>query len=149
MKQEAHGNAIAKSQPPPPGTVSDVPTRYHSGAFGPSKPERPDADDFPVVRARYGYHHDATGPLGGGGFFGASTADEKYTINITNQITIDGTFFNHNKLPTNEQGFNVPFARLFVFGNITKQLSYQVGTQGFLGTFNLLDVFFSGTCSNT
>ena len=41
-------------------------------------------------------------------------------------------------MPTNDQGFNVPFARTFLYGNITKDWTYQVGTQGFLG---------SSTCS--
>jgi phosphate-selective porin OprO/OprP len=44
-------------------------------------------------------------------------------------------------MPTIEQGFNVPFARTFIYGNVTRNWLYQIGTQGFLGQFNLLDVW--------
>ncbi len=142
-RQEVHETSTARAQKPPPGTVSGVPTRYHSGAFGPSTPVAPDADHQPIVQARYGYNGDATGPLGGGGHFKAATADDEFSVAVTAQITVDGTFFNHNKMPTDEQGFNIPFARLYLYGNVTKMVSYQVGVQGFLGTFNLLDAFFS------
>ena len=60
---------------------------------------------------------------------------------MTNQITVDSTNFDRQNMPTIEQGFNIPFARTFLFGNITKDWNYQIGTQGFLGTFNLLDIW--------
>ena len=133
------------SAPPKSQTTASrgIPTRYHSGAFGPPKPAKPTDDNFPITRARYGYNHNATGPLGGGGYFSFSTADDEYSINLTNQLTVDGTFFSQNGLPTDEQGFNIPFTRTYLYGNITKDLSYQIGTQGFLGTFNLLDAWMA------
>jgi phosphate-selective porin OprO/OprP len=95
------------------------------------------------LKAQYKYNHNATGPLGGGGYTSLSAFDDEFTINLTNQITVDGTFVDRQNLPTNEQGFNIPFARTFLYGNITKDWSYQVGVQGFLGTFNLLDLWMS------
>ncbi|AMV40071.1 porin [Planctomyces sp. SH-PL62] len=132
------------------GTVSDapnsgftgVPDRFASGAFAPEEGEPPDADRYPI-RARYKYSHDATGPNGGGGYFNFSSLDDEFSLNITNSVTIDGTFFDRANLPTSEQGFNSPFTRMFFYGNITKDWSYQVGTQGFLGTYNLLDMFMT------
>jgi phosphate-selective porin OprO/OprP len=91
----------------------------------------------------YKYNYDPAGPFGGGGVTRLSTQDEEFVINVTNQLTIDGTFFDRQNMPTIEQGFNVPFTRNFIYGNITKNWTYQVGTQGFLGTFNLLDVWMA------
>ena len=119
-----------------------VPDRYHSGAFAPEEGEKPDADRYPL-KARYKYHHDATGPNGGGGYFSFSDHNDEFTLNISNQLTLDGTFFDRANLPTIEQNFNIPFTRMYFYGNITKDWSYQVGTQGFLGTYNLLDMFMS------
>ena len=105
-----------------------MPDRYHSGAFIPDQPEKPDADRFPLKGA-YKYNHKATGPLGGGGYFSVSSLDDEFTLNVTNQITADGTFFDRQNLPTNEQGFNVPFARTYLYGNITKDWSDQAGNR--------------------
>ena len=102
-------------------------------------PTGPD-DKFPLV-STYKYSYNATGPLGGGGYTRFATPDDEFTVNVTNQITVDGTFFDRQHMPTTEQGFNVPFARTFLYGNITKNWIYQVGTQGFLGSFNLLDLW--------
>ena len=98
-------------------------------------------DNFPL-HARYKYNV-GTGALGGGGYTHVATDDEEFTINLTNQITVDGTFFDRQNLPTTEKGFNVPFARTFLYGNITKNWKYQIGTQGFLGQFNLLDMWMA------
>lgn len=124
------------------GGFNGIPVRYHSGAFAPESGEKPDADRYPL-KGRYKYHHDGTGPNGGGGYFSFSDHDEEFTLNITNQLTLDGTFFDRANLPTIEQNFNIPFTRMYFYGNITKDWSYQVGTQGFLGTYNLLDMFMS------
>lgn len=124
------------------GGFNGVPNRYHSGSFGPDTGEPPDADRYPL-KGRYKYHHDGTGPNGGGGYFSFSDHDDEFSLNITNQLTLDGTFFDRANLPTNEQNFNIPFTRMYFYGNITKDWSYQVGTQGFLGTYNLLDMFMS------
>ncbi|MBI1324417.1 porin [bacterium] len=118
-------------------------TTTHSGAsttetvYG--DPDHPANDNFPLnVRYRYNF---GTGALGGGGYTQVGDEDGEFTVNLTNQITLDGTFYDRQNMPTIEQGFNVPFARTFLYGNITKNWIYQVGTQGFLGQFNLLDVF--------
>ncbi len=52
----------------------------------------------------------------------ASTARRRYSIKLEPDH-LDGTFFNTTGLPTNEQGFNILFARPHVYGNITKHLS--------------------------
>ncbi len=127
---------------PTGGALRRLPSIYQSGAAGPEVPEPPDADRYPV-RGLYKYNHNATGPLGGGGYFSISTPDDEFTLNFTNQITVDGTFFDLQGMPTNEQGFNIPFTRSFLYGNITKDFSYQVGTQASPGTFNLLDCWLS------
>ena len=119
------------------GPMPAVPGQAHFPPKGP-----PPDDNFPLT-ARYKYHYDAAGPSGGGGYIYISDPDEEFTFNITNQITIDSTNFDRQNMPTNEQGFNVPFARTFLSGNITKNWNYQIGTQGFLGTFNLLDMWMS------
>ncbi|WP_165070654.1 porin family protein [Paludisphaera rhizosphaerae] len=122
------------------GGFNGLPNRYQSGAFGPDTGEPPDADRYPL-KGRYKFHHDATGPNGGGGYFSFSTDDDEFSLNVTSQLTLDGTFFDRANMPTNEQNFNSPFTRMYFYGNITKDWSYQVGTQAFLGTYNLLDMF--------
>jgi len=134
----AHEGTTAEAR----GVSSGVTERYHSGGFARSDHPGTETERF-GLKGRYKYNEHATGPLGGGGFFSFSSPDDEFTLNITNQITVDGTFLDRARLPTNEQGFNVPFARNFIYGNITKDWSYQVGTQAFLGTFNLLDVFMA------
>jgi phosphate-selective porin OprO/OprP len=125
-----------------PGQGDGVPDRHHSGAHVPDLPDKPGTDRH-LITGHYRYNDQATGPFGGGGYFNFSALDDEITLNFTNQITVDGTFFDRQNMPTIEQGFNVPFARTFVYGNITKDWSYQIGTQGFLGTFNLLDLWMS------
>jgi phosphate-selective porin OprO/OprP len=121
---EASGELV-RSQPSP--TTSNEP--------GPTE------DAFPL-HGSYKYNN-GTGALGGGGYFHIADPDEEFVMNVTNQITIDGTFFDRQNMPTIEQGFNVPFARTFLYGNITKNWLYQIGTQGFLGEFNLLDMWMA------
>lgn len=94
------------------------------------------------LKATYKYQI-GTGALGGGGYTRLADPDGEFSANLTNQITVDGTFFDRARLPTKEQGFNIPFARTFLYGNVTKNWQYQIGTQGFLGTFNLLDLWMS------
>jgi phosphate-selective porin OprO/OprP len=130
------------------GGNNGVPERYHSGAFAGSDHPDPATSRF-GLKARYKYNDKATGPLGGGGYFSVSSDDDEFSLNVTNQVTVDGTFVDRNKLPTNEQGFNIPFNRTFLYGNITKDWSYQVGVQGFLGTFNLLDAFLAWHLTDT
>ena len=100
-----------------------------------------DTEDL-ELKATYKYQV-GKGALGGGGYTRLSDRDGEFSVNLTNQITVDGTFFDRARLPTKEQGFNIPFARTFLYGNVTKNWKYQVGTQGFLGTFNLLDLWMS------
>lgn len=118
-------------------------TTTHSGTstetevFG--DPEHPTRDNFPLAPSyRYNF---GTGALGGGGYLHIGDEDGEFSVNLTNQLTLDGTFFDRADMPTIEQGFNVPFARTFLYGNVTRNWLYQVGTQGFLGQFNLLDVW--------
>lgn len=128
---------------------SGSPAPREDRAIGtPSSPGKTGApeDDFPL-RATYKYNV-GTGALGGGGYTHIATPDEEFTINLTNQITVDGTFFDRGNLNTIEKGFNVPFARTFLYGNITKNWKYQIGTQGFLGQFNLLDMWMAYTVND-
>jgi phosphate-selective porin OprO/OprP len=118
-------------------------TTTHSGTstvtevFG--DPGHPTRDNFPLAPSyRYNF---GTGALGGGGYLHVGDEDGEFSINLTNQVTLDGTFYDRANMPTIEQGFNVPFARTFIYGNVTKNWLYQIGTQGFLGQFNLLDVW--------
>jgi phosphate-selective porin OprO and OprP len=114
-------------------------SRSHSGS---ALPGSPTTDVFPI-HGNYRYNGQGTGPLGGGGYFHFGDADGEFVLNVTNQITIDGTFFDRQNMPTTEQGFNVPFARTFLYGNITKNWLYQLGTQAFLGEFNILDMWMA------
>jgi phosphate-selective porin OprO/OprP len=122
-----------------PGFIEEELTVHHSGPA--SHPARVSPDSKPV-HSEYKYQV-GTGPHGGGGYFHFSDDDDEFTVNLTNQITVDGTFYDRQNIPTNEKGFNVPFARSFLYGNITKDWQYQVGVQGSLGSFNLLDLWMS------
>lgn len=102
------------------------------GASG-SKTGGPEDDDFPL-KVRYKYNF-------GGGYTELSDDDGEFTLKLQNQITADGTFYDRQNLSTTEKGFNIPFQRIYLYGNITKNWEYQVATQGFLGSFNLLDAF--------
>lgn len=100
------------------------------------------SDNFPFG-ASYRYSDNATGPLGGGGYTHFGDINDEFSVNLTNEITVDSTNFDRQNMPTAEQGFNIPFARTFIYGNITKDWNYQIGTQAFLGTFNLLDLWMT------
>ena len=114
----------------------------YTGHFPQAKRKTGAADNFPL-KGSYRYNGNATGALGGGGYFHIADDNEEFTLNLTNQITIDGAFFDRQNMPTTFQGFFVPFARTFLYGNITKNWKYQVGTQGFAGQFNLLDMWMA------
>lgn len=81
----------------------------------------------------------------GGGYTQLSDAEEEFTVKLQNQMTLDGTFFDQPNMPTAEKGFNIPFYRTYLFGNITKDWDYQVAVQGFLGQFNVLDAWINYT----
>jgi len=115
-------------------------TQSHSAPSG-GGPGTLQAEDL-RLKASYKYQI-GTGALGGGGYTRLADQEGEFSANLTNQITVDGTFFDRARLPTKEQGFNIPFARTFLYGNVTKDWQYQIGTQGFLGTFNLLDLWMS------
>lgn len=86
----------------------------------------------------YGYNF-------GGGYTQLSDANEEYTVKLQNQMTIDGTFYDQANMPTSEKGFNIPFYRTYLYGNITKDWDYQLAVQGFLGQFNVLDAWVNYT----
>ena len=134
------GAAAAQAQEPT-AAREGAPERYHSGGFVTETYEPREDEGIPISNARYRYNYDGKGPMGGGGYFSVGTADDKFTVKLTNLFTVDATFFSKNGLETNQQGFTIPFARTYLYGNITKHLSYQVDTQASLGTFNVLDLF--------
>jgi len=138
--------AAAPGQPltaPNPGLPATSTPAWALPPDGSTGEGGPDDDNIPL-KASYRYQI-GTGALGGGGYFHVGDANDEFTVNLTNQITVDGTFYDRANEPTSEQGFNIPFARTFIYGNITKDWKYQIGTQGFLGTFNLLDLWMSYT----
>jgi len=92
-------------------------------------------DNFPL-QASYRYN-------AGGGYTSLSTTDGKYSVNLQNLVTLDGTFYNKANINTSQKGFNVPFARNYLFGNITKDWDYQIAFQEALGSFNILDLWFN------
>ena len=102
---------------------------------GEARPAALKADDFPLM-VKYKYNF-------GGGYFQLSDKSGEFTLKLQNQVTADGTFYDRQNIPTTERGFNIPFQRLYLYGNITKNWEYQVATQGFLGSFNLLDAFIN------
>lgn len=94
-------------------------------------------DDMPLF-VTYGYN-------AGGGFTRLADANEEFTVNLQNQLTLDGTFYDQPQMPTAELGFNIPFFRSYLFGNITRDWDYQFAVQGFLGEFNILDAWVNYT----
>lgn len=66
---------------------------------------------------------------------------DTFVLNFQNQVTIDGTFHDLAHPPTIEQGFNMPFTRSYIYGNILKDWEYLVSTQFFIDRFNILDMF--------
>ena len=142
----AAGEMFPYAYPTPPGAGNTGPSFGGPGqlARGGQPPSRGAVteDDF-KLNMSYRYSSNATGPLGGGGYFHVADENDEFSVNLTNQITVDSTNFDRQNMPTIEQGFNIPFARTFIYGNITKDWNYQIGTQGFLGTFNLLDLWMT------
>ena len=63
-------------------------------------------------------------------------------------MTLDGTFYDRPNLPTSEKGFNIPFYRTYLYGNVTKDWNYQFAVQGFLGQFNVLDAWIDYTVND-
>lgn len=89
-------------------------------------------DYFLAVRYRYNF---------AGGFLSLGSPDDEITVNLQNQVTLDGTFYDRPNMPTALKGFSVPFLRTYLYGNVTKHWQYQLATQSFLGQFNILDAF--------
>ncbi|MEW4567735.1 porin [Tautonia sp. JC769] len=75
-----------------------------------------------------------------GGFFQFSDEDGEFVLNVQNIITADGTFYDRQNAPTEWKGFNIPYQRLYLYGNITKNWEYQVSEQTSLGDISLLDL---------
>lgn len=96
---------------------------------GPSVPGS--GDNFPFTAS---YRYNA-----GGGYTHIGTKDDMFTLNIQNLISLDGTFYDKASINTTEKGFNIPFARNYLFGNITKDWDYQIAFEETLGSFNILD----------
>ncbi|MFM7109086.1 MAG: porin [Planctomycetaceae bacterium] len=77
----------------------------------------------------------------GGGYMSLKTRDGNFSFNVQNQMTADGTFYNLQDAATIEKGFNIPFYRLYFYGNLLKNWEYQMSLQQSLGSFNVLDMF--------
>ncbi|QDV33287.1 OprO/OprP family phosphate-selective porin [Tautonia plasticadhaerens] len=74
-----------------------------------------------------------------GGFFKFSDEDGEFVLNVQNIVTADGTFYDVQNAPTEQKNFTIPFQRLYLYGNVTKNWEFQVSEQSSLGGFNLLD----------
>jgi phosphate-selective porin OprO/OprP len=103
------------------------------GGEGPVVPGR--GDNFPM---KVSYRYNA-----GGGYTSLSSTDGRFTVNLQNLVTLDGTFYDKANINTIQKGFNVPFARNYLFGNITKDWDYQIAFQEALGSFNILDLWLN------
>jgi phosphate-selective porin OprO/OprP len=97
--------------------------------------------DFLPLQFRYRYNSTAEGTVAGGTYFQASDPNDEYVLKFQNQLTADSTNFDRLNMPTTEQGWNIPFGRTTVWGNVTKNYGYQAVLQYFLGEINLLDLF--------
>ncbi len=114
------------------GTTSDPGADLPAGA----EPAPPGSEDnFPLSLS---YKYNA-----GGGYTSLFTKDGDYTVNLQQQVTLDGTFYDRANVGTTERGFNIPFYRAFLFGNITKDWDYQASVQAGLGSFNVLDLWLN------
>ncbi len=101
------------------------------GGEGPAVPGS--GDNFPM---KLSYRYNA-----GGGYTSLSTRDGDFSVNLQNLLALDGTFYNKASVNTTEKGFNLPFSRNYLFGNITKDVDYQIAFQESLGSFNVLDMW--------
>lgn len=77
----------------------------------------------------------------GGGYTQLASEQGEFTFNMQNLFALDGTFYDHANVNTSEKGFNLPYTRNYFFGNITKNIAYQLAFQESLGTFNVLDMW--------
>lgn len=77
----------------------------------------------------------------GGGYITLATRDGDFSFNIQNQMTADGTFYDLVNANTLEKGFNIPFYRLYFFGNFLEDWEYLASVQQSLGSFNILDMY--------
>lgn len=141
--EPGRGQGVPDEPEAPPESGPDEQSWGNPGVFFHDAKRKAAAGDAFPLKGTYRYNGNATGALGGGGYFHISDENEEFTANLTNQITIDGAFFDRQNMPTAFQGFFVPFARTFLYGNITKNWKYQIGTQGFVGQFNLLDMWMA------
>ncbi len=126
---------VQEQIPSPQGNKGEpelLPSPESTEADDGSCPPATASDSFPI-QAAYKYNS-------GGGYLSVFSPASDFTLNLQNQVTLDGTFHDRS-VNTTEQGFNVPFYRTYLYGNITKNIDYQVSVQGFLGQFNVLDAW--------
>lgn len=124
-----HPTLPRETLPPPDSSIDRLPP-----CSDPAHLFGPPADDVIPLRLRYKYNF-------GGGYLNIASPRETVVINLQNQVTLDGTFFDRPDMPTQEQGFNIPFNRTYLYGNVTESWQFQLATQSFLGQFNILDAF--------
>ena len=77
----------------------------------------------------------------GGGYVSLASRDGDFSFNIQNQMTADGTFYSLRNADTLEKGFNIPFYRLYFFGEFLENWEYLASVQQSLGSFNILDMY--------
>jgi phosphate-selective porin OprO/OprP len=97
--------------------------------------------DLGPIGVRYRYNSTAEGSIAGGTYLQLSNPNDEFVLKFQNQVTIDSTNYDRLNMPTDEQGWNIPFGRTALWGNVTKNYGYQVVLEYFLGEINLLDMF--------
>ncbi|MGE3808722.1 MAG: hypothetical protein AB7K24_28995, partial [Gemmataceae bacterium] len=118
----------------PMGLLPEDTADPQSGLPGGEGPLVPGSGDNFPMRVSYRYN-------GGGGYTSLSTPDGEYSVNLQNLVAFDGTFYDKANIATPVKGFNLPFSRNYLFGNITRDWDYQIAFQESLGSFNVLDMW--------
>ena len=64
-----------------------------------------------------------------GGYFSLFDDNKEFVANLQNMLVADGTFYGRQQPPSEQVGFNIPFQRLYLYGNITKNWEFQLSEQ--------------------
>ena len=97
--------------------------------------------DLGPLGVRYRYNSTAEGTVAGGTYLQLSDPNDEFVLKFQNQVTVDSTNYDRLHMPTTEQGWNIPFGRTSIWGNVTKNFGYQVTLEYSDGDINLLDMF--------
>jgi phosphate-selective porin OprO and OprP len=135
------GEVPAPSGPPEPSSPAMRGETMTSHTLDTGGSRNDTLTDMLPLQFRYRYQSTAEGPIAGGTYLQISDPNEEFVLKFQNQVMADSTNFDRLHMPTTEQGWNIPFGRTGIWGNVTKNFGYQVCLQYFLGDINLLDMF--------